>query len=107
VGLNSQNKHQKELASLSLFKKWLPRLTDEQLLELKENLDQSYHKEQQRQEQSATIQQQEIIIDKLKQDIKNQELKTQKSLVYIEQLLDSTSWQITQPLRMLAQYFKR
>lgn len=107
VGLNSQDKFQKERASLSLFKKWLPKLADAQLLEIKENLDQSYHKEQQLQDKSAIIQQQAKMIADLKQDINNKELEIQQGLLHIEQLLASTSWRITQPLRMLSQYLKR
>ncbi|NOQ14329.1 MAG: glycosyltransferase [Methyloprofundus sp.] len=106
VGINSQDKFKKKQACLPLFKKWLPRLANEQLLDLMENLEQSYPKEHQLQVQSEIIKQQEVIIKNLKQEISSKELKTQASLVHIEQLLNSTSWRITQPLRMLSQYFK-
>ena len=107
VGLNSKDKSIREQARLALHKKWLPRLADEQLIALTENLENSYHQGQQLQEQSTIIQQLEIAIENLKQEINDKELKTQESQTYIQQLLDSTSWHITRPLRMLSRLFKR
>lgn len=128
VGLNNNDKSMTESASLILFKKWLPQLSDEQLIELSENLKQGYHKDLLLQDKDQLLQDKDRLLqDKdiqlqnknLQLQDKNQQLQDQFQQIIeqenvitnlkhdIKLFLASTSWRVTQPLRTISHQFKR
>ena len=125
VGLNSTDIAQKEQASLVILKKWLPKLSDKQLIALSGKLQQSYQKETELQNQTIALQNKELalqskntkiqnqILDQenniaeLQQNIANKEYEIQESTQLVEHILNSTTWRMTLPLRTILHQRKR
>lgn len=120
-GVNA-NTEVAENASLILFKKWLPRLPANQLIKimaavrlnrikdqhLKEQEQQLKEQEQQLKEQEQELRNQEQQVKEQQQQLKNQDqhIRNQHKLLTdhertLQEIIASTSWKITQPIRWL------